>query len=179
MQTVFQLLTRNESQNASIFFDNFVKKHTKLSKFPFDGLPLMNLAYFLLAAIKMKNQKTYFVLLQNYAPLLHSPDPSYIHYMRKIGNCSHFVDTCISRWSSKKDLTIKDYRCWLFLTNRLVMYQNTIMWLSKLLYWTNAGIMYFGVKPKTQPKKQGGLMGMIQNMMSELGAPDDSDEGYL
>ena len=39
--------------------------------------------------------------------------------------------------------------------------------------------MYFGVKPKTQPKKQGGLMGMIQNMMSELGAPDDSDEGYL
>ena len=91
MQTVFQLLTRNESQNASIFFDNFVKKHTKLSKFPFDGLPLMNLAYFLLAAIKMKNQKTYFVLLQNYAPLLHSPDPSYIHYMRKIGNCSHII----------------------------------------------------------------------------------------
>lgn len=38
------------------------------------------------------------------------------------------------------------------------------------------GIMYFGVKPKAQPKKQGGLMGMIQNMMSELGAPDDSDE---
>merc|ERR1712168_621875 len=122
IQTVFQLLTRNEAQNASIFFDNFVKKHTKLSKFPFDGLPLMNLAYFLLAAIKMKNQKTYFVLLQNYAPILHSPDPSYIHYMRKIG------------------------------------------------------IMYFGVKLKTQPKKQGGLMGMIQNMMSELGAPDDSDE---
>jgi len=123
MQTVFQLLTRNEPQNASIFFENFVKhKNTKFSKFPFDGLPLMNLAYFLLAAIKMKNQKTYFVLLQNYAPILHSPDPSYIHYMRKIG------------------------------------------------------IMYFGVKPKTQPKKQGGLMGMIQNMMSELGAPDDSDE---
>jgi len=91
MQTVFQLLTRNEAQNASIFFDNFVKKHTKLSKFPFDGSPLMNLAYFLLAAIKMKNQKTYFVLLQNYAPLLHSPDPSYIHYMRKIGYCSHYV----------------------------------------------------------------------------------------
>ena len=89
MQTVFQLLTRNESQNASIFFENFVKKHTKLSKFPFDGLPLMNLAYFLLAAIKMKNQKTYFVLSQNYAPILHSPDPSYIHYMRKIGNCSN------------------------------------------------------------------------------------------
>ena len=39
--------------------------------------------------------------------------------------------------------------------------------------------MYFGVKPKTQPKKQGGLMGMIQNMMSELGAPDDSDEGTV
>ena len=100
MQTVFQLLTRNESQNASIFFDNFVKKHTKLSKFPFDGLPLMNLAYFLLAAIKMKNQKTYFVLLQNYAPLLHSPDPSYIHYMRKIGYCSHFVVIPIM-WLSK------------------------------------------------------------------------------
>ena len=44
------------------------------------------------------------------------------------------------------------------------------------------GTIYFGIQERKQQKPQGGLMGMIQNMMSELGAggmgdsDDDSDD---
>ena len=38
------------------------------------------------------------------------------------------------------------------------------------------GTLYFGIQEKKQQKPQGGLMGMIQNMMSELTGPMDSDE---
>ena len=44
------------------------------------------------------------------------------------------------------------------------------------------GTIYFNIQEKKQQKPQGGLMGMIQNMMSELGgggmgdSDDDSDD---
>jgi len=38
------------------------------------------------------------------------------------------------------------------------------------------GIIYFGVEEEKRQKPSGGLMGMIQNIMSDLGATD-SDEG--
>jgi len=43
-------------------------------------------------------------------------------------------------------------------------------------YMRRVGTMYFGVQEKKQPKPQGGLMGMIQNMMSDMTGPMDSDE---
>ena len=38
------------------------------------------------------------------------------------------------------------------------------------------GIIYFGVEEEKKQKSRGGLMGLIQNIMSDLGATD-SDEG--
>ena len=38
------------------------------------------------------------------------------------------------------------------------------------------GIIYFGVEEERKQKPSGGLMGMIQNIMSDMGG-NDSDEG--
>ena len=38
------------------------------------------------------------------------------------------------------------------------------------------GTLYFGIQEKKQQRPQGGLMGMIQNMMSEFAGPMDSDD---
>ena len=47
---------------------------------------------------------------------------------------------------------------------------------SYYAYMKKIGFMYFGIEPPKKKQNSGGLMGMIQNLMSDLGDMD-SDGG--
>ena len=67
MLTIFQLLCDKYPEEANCFFRTFCKLHPITNNtFPFEQ-PLMNLAFFLFEAIKMKNPDTFLVLYQHYS----------------------------------------------------------------------------------------------------------------
>jgi len=65
LQAVFHLLCHKEVETCKIFFSTFSRKSKEGGSFPFK-FPLFNLAFFLLRAIEMKNQKTFFLLCHTY-----------------------------------------------------------------------------------------------------------------
>ncbi|BET01620.1 Protein of unknown function (DUF410) [Nesidiocoris tenuis] len=83
-QTVLQCLCLNNKKTAVITFQCYTTQHPSITEGPPYLLPLLNFVWFLLQVVDSGKLATFTVLCQEYQLSLER-DPSYRHYLTKIG----------------------------------------------------------------------------------------------